>query len=411
MKFLFAIAIIAGISLIGSRITFLRKQFGLGVKNIFLTGIEYIVFGLLLGSSGLDILDAEIIEKFQPFVVFGLAWIGYLYGIQFEIKLVRKLPKKFFSITVIQAVITFILVMTAMFVFLHFTSSLSFNEVLIVSIVLGITALSTAQSALAIVNKSFKFDNQRLFDLLRYISGVDGLIAILLFGILLCIVDPATYSIVSPLIMSKWILLTVFTSILPVAVFLLLTRDKYKHGEFLLLLTGIVAFSSGMSFQFGLSPLIIGFISGFALANTCKFRVRALNYFSEGEKPFYIIMLIILGAGWNFEVGISIVTILIFVLFRIIGKVVGNFVASNSFDSTFKISNGIGLALLSTGGISFGIIISFKILFPKLSDEIIYIILIAAFFFELISPKLILIFFEKRTYKNSKLKENISDEK
>ncbi|MCK4888590.1 MAG: hypothetical protein KAS97_01585, partial [Candidatus Aminicenantes bacterium] len=185
MKFLIAIIIIAGTALIGSRITFIRKQLGLGVKNIFFTGIEYILLGLLLGGSGLKILDADTIRKFQPFLIFGLAWVGYLYGIQFEIKLVRGLPKKFFSITAIQAIITFIIVSLSMFTFFHLLSIISLEKAIIISIVLGITALSTAQSALAIANRNFKFKDQRLFDLLRYIAAVDGLFSMFFFSVFL----------------------------------------------------------------------------------------------------------------------------------------------------------------------------------------------------------------------------------
>ncbi len=401
MKFLIAIIIIAGTALIGSRITFIRKQLGLGVKNIFFTGIEYILLGLLLGGSGLKILDADTIRKFQPFLIFGLAWVGYLYGIQFEIKLVMALPKKFFSITAIQAIITFIIVSLSMFTFFHLLSIISLEKAIIISIVLGITALSTAQSALAIANRNFKFKDQRLFDLLRYIAAVDGLFSMFFFSVFLAFTNPGTATIVPLLSALKWTGLTAFAALIPAMIFLLMNKTGYKHGDFLLLLTGIIAFTGGMSWQLGLSPLISGLIAGIFIANTCKFRIRALNFLSDGEKPIYIIMLIILGAGWDLGQKMSIAAVLIFIIFRTAGKVMGNFAAVKSFRSAFRIPPGVGFSLLSQGGISFGIIINFNIIYPELSTWIIYIILISTFFFELISPRLILASFQDRANQTS----------
>ncbi|MCK5222629.1 MAG: hypothetical protein KAR14_13670, partial [Candidatus Aminicenantes bacterium] len=357
--------------------------------------------GLLLGGSGLKILDADTIRKFQPFLIFGLAWVGYLYGIQFEIKLVMALPKKFFSITAIQAIITFIIVSLSMFTFFHLLSIISLEKAIIISIVLGITALSTAQSALAIANRNFKFKDQRLFDLLRYIAAVDGLFSMFFFSVFLAFTNPGTATIVPLLSALKWTGLTAFAALIPAMIFLLMNKTGYKHGDFLLLLTGIIAFTGGMSWQLGLSPLISGLIAGIFIANTCKFRIRALNFLSDGEKPIYIIMLIILGAGWDLGQKMSIAAVLIFIIFRTAGKVTGNFAAVKSFRSAFRIPPGVGFSLLSQGGISFGIIINFNIIYPELSTWIIYIILISTFFFELISPRLILASFQDRANQTS----------
>ncbi len=397
MKFLMAIAIIAGIALIGSRITFLKKQLGLGIKNIFFTGTEYILLGLILGSSFLNILDTETILKFRPFLVFGLGWVGFLYGIQFEVKLVKNLPKKFFSITAIQALITFLIVSVSIFTFFYSRRTLPGDKSLIISIVLGITALSTAQSALAIVNKNFKFSDQRLIDLLRYIAGVDGLFALAFFAIFLALTDPGLGTWSSFISALKWVILTIFTGLIPTLIFLLMNRTRYKHSDFLLVLTGIIAFTSGMSDYMGLSPLLSGLITGIALANTCKYRIRALNFLTDGEKPIYIIMLIILGAGWDLTLTINISAVFIFIFFRIIGKVIGNFAAIKSFQSAFTIPSGLGFSLLSAGGISFGIVINFMILYPGLSGHLIYIVIISSVFFELISPRLIIAFFKNRS--------------
>ena len=82
MKLLIAIAIIALISVAGSKISFLERRLPLGFRNILLTGSEYIFIGMLIGGMGLNILDIPTMEMLQPFLIFGLSWIGFLYGVQ-----------------------------------------------------------------------------------------------------------------------------------------------------------------------------------------------------------------------------------------------------------------------------------------------------------------------------------------
>ena len=87
MKLLIAIAFFTVISVVGAKITFLDRRLPLGFRNILFTGTEYIFIGILMGGMGLNILDGLTLNKLQPFLVFGLSWIGFLYGVQFEFRL------------------------------------------------------------------------------------------------------------------------------------------------------------------------------------------------------------------------------------------------------------------------------------------------------------------------------------
>ncbi len=411
MKFLIAIVIILGTALIGSKITFLKDQFSFGFKNILLTGTEYILIGLFLGNIGLGILDTQTLGKFKPFLIFGLAWTGYLYGMQFEIKQIKKLPKMYFTITAIQSIITFITVATSISLLFFLRSGLNLKEVLSISVILGIIALSTAQSALAVVNRYSLFKCRKLFDLLRYISSVDGLFALLFFSLFLSVSGPGPLITIAVMHALKWIFLTVFSGIIPALIFFLLNKSEYNHSEFILLLIGIIAFTGGYADHTGISPLISGLVAGIFIANTCKFRIRALTFLHSGEKAIYIILLLILGAGWNPDHSVYLYAVPIYIISRIAGKISGNFIAVKSFRSVFKIPPLIGLSLLSEGGISFGILVNFKLLYPETADKIIFIIIISALMFELLSPKLILTVCRGRIQKVIKPKGGISDEK
>ena len=110
MKVILAIVLIALIALIGSRLTFFSRRLDMGLKNIIFTGTEYIFLGVILGNYGLNLLDAGTLLLLEPLLFFGLSWIGFLFGLQFEFKRLKALPKRYFSITAIQSSIVFILV-------------------------------------------------------------------------------------------------------------------------------------------------------------------------------------------------------------------------------------------------------------------------------------------------------------
>jgi len=183
MKLLLAIILIGVIALIGSRLTFFSRRLTLGFKNIIFTGTEYIFLGFFLGSRGLNILDPLTLKQFEPFLLFGLGWIGFLFGIQFEVRRMRFLPRRYFSITAIQAAVVFVLVSAVSWAGLAAFDLLPPGYSLFAAVILGSAASCTAQSAIAIVNHNFRIENKGLLGLMRYISSVDGLFALVFFGL------------------------------------------------------------------------------------------------------------------------------------------------------------------------------------------------------------------------------------
>ena len=157
MKFLFSIVLILIISLLGSRLTFINRRLSLGFRNILFTGTEYIFIGALLGGMGLKVLDTDSLDKLEPFLVFGLCWIGFLFGLQFNIRKLKNLARHYFFISAAQAFIAFVFVsLISYYLFLIFTDLTPLVRLLL-ALTLGSSASCTAQSALAIVSKNYKF--------------------------------------------------------------------------------------------------------------------------------------------------------------------------------------------------------------------------------------------------------------
>ena len=293
MKFLFAIVIIAVIALIGTRIPFLNRRLPMGFRNILLTGVEYIFIGAILGSMGINLIDKASLEALEPFLLFGLSWVGFLFGLQFEIKLLRNLPRFYFTITAIQATIAFIIITVLTFIILNylFDFLLPFN--ILASVVLGCIGSCSAQSAIAIVSQNHRFKNKALIDLLRYISSVDGIFALIFFSLALCIFPNQEQVEFNAGISFLWIIKSLFTGIVPALILIILSHTRFTQAEFLVFVIGTVMFSGGLAFQIQHPPLISGLIFGVITANFCRHRIRALTTAVTAEKSIYIILLII----------------------------------------------------------------------------------------------------------------------
>lgn len=409
MKFLISLGIVIAVALLGSRLSSSRMWVSMGVKNILLTGVEYIFLGILLGRFFLNIIDETSILKFRPFLIFGLSWIGFLFGIQFEFRLLRKLPRKFFSVTLIQAIFTFASVFSAVFFLVPLFSNFALSEIFVLALFFGSISVSTAPSALSIVNRNYRFRNQKLCDLMRYISGVDSLFSILFFSFLISYLANKNFPGISFLLFFEWFGVTILIGIAPSFIFSFLLKLTKNHSEFIALLIGIIAFTGGIAFQLHHSSLVAGFFGGFVVANICRKRVDAIKLLREAENSIYIIILLLLGAGLDLSGGFDLMFFLIFFLFRVFGKLGGNFLALKLFPAKFYTPGMMGLALLSEGSIGFAILINFYILFPEYSKTVIVIALISAIITELMSPKLILTQFREKFLIEKKEKNKIKN--
>ncbi|MBU2515435.1 hypothetical protein KJ966_29315 [bacterium] len=395
MKFFFSIIIITVIALVGSRLTFFNRRLPIGFRHILLTGTEYIFIGLLLGSAGLGLMDHETLLKLDSFLLFGLTWVGFLFGLQFEVRLLRNLPRYYFSITAVQSGITFLLVTVFMYICMASLLDLPTGILVLSAMTLGATSSCSAQSAIAIVNKNYSIKNKGLLDLMRYISSVDGLFALIFFAIVLCLFPANGSKDFFFLESAKWLGLSVITGAFPGIVLVILSKSRFSQQEYSLFLIGSVLLCGGIAHQLNNSPLIAGLTCGIIAANFCRHRLRALQIVVQAEKSIYILLLLIAGAMWKFKLDLSLVIGIIYFLTRVIAKVIGAFASTRIFTPIYKVPAKIGLGLISEGGLVIAIVLNFRFFYPSVANSLITIVIVSILASEIISPWLILKQFEK----------------
>ncbi|MBU0504559.1 hypothetical protein KJ708_01085 [bacterium] len=393
IKLLISIIILAVVSFVGARLNFLNKRLPLGVRTILLTGTEYIFLGVLLGRMGIELIDTATLSQLEPFLLFGLCWVGFMFGLQFEVKRLRKLPLYYFSITAVESVVTFLVVTIPLFFVLKSFKDYPDNMLIMMAAMLGSTA--TAQSSLAIINRLFQFKTQKVMNLMRYVAGVDGVFALAFFTLALIFVPWGDVLQVDIMGSLYWLFVLFLVGAVPALILILLNKSQFTQQEFFVFLIGITMFCAGLAHVTMHSPLVAGFICGILIANFCKHRLRALSTVLHAEKTIYIALLVLVGASWHIETPSVLIVALIYMLLKAGGKLFGGALATTIFKPVYRVPKTIGLGLLSEGGLAIAIIINFKLLYFSLADDLITIVVLAVLVSELFSPQLILAQFKK----------------
>ena len=384
MKLVFAAILIVVIAFVGSRLSFVHIRLPLGVRNLFLTGIEYLLVGFLLGGAVLDLLDAATLDGLYPFVGMGLSWIGMLFGVQWEFRRLSHIPGRVFGVALVQSLITLVVVAVPFLLLFQNLYARETELLVIGAVTLAAAASGTASSGLTLFARNTPAPARPLMRLLTNVSNIDDLVGLTAFGLISCLAvlhaGASTYTWIG---VSAGLGLTV--GLLVVA----LTANRLKDDEMLLIVMGAITFSGGLSLYLSLSPLLVNLIAGVIVANLARGRARAgiRTVLLRGEHSIYIIFLILVGAGWRIESVWLLALVPVYVLVRTLGKTLGGFVSVRLFLPGSRALSGLGLGLLSHGGMAVAIVVNLhQIHRSEVTDAVISVVLLGIIASELIAP-------------------------
>ena len=384
MKLVFAAILIVVIAFVGSRLSFVHIRLPLGVRNLFLTGIEYLLVGFLLGGAVLDLLDTATLNGLYPFVGMGLSWIGMLFGVQWEFRRLSHIPGRVFGVALVQSLTT-IVVVAVPFLLLFRNLYAHETELLVIgAVTLAAAASGTASSGLTLFARNTPAPARPLMRLLTNVSNIDDLVGLTAFGLISCLAvlhaGATTFA---------WIGVSVGLGITVGLLVVALTAYRLKDDEMLLIVMGAITFSGGLALYLSLSPLLVNLIAGVIVANLARGRARAgiRTVLLRGEHSIYIIFLILVGAGWRIESGWILALLPVYVLVRTLGKTLGGFVSVRLFLPGSRVLSGLGLGLLSHGGMAVAIVVNLhQIHRSEVTDAVISVVLLGIIVSELIAP-------------------------
>lgn len=396
MKLVLAAALVTALAFLGSRLPVLKRRLAsvrwpLGVQNLLLSGTEFVLVGLVLGHAGLGILDQRTLTGLFPFVGMGLAWIGLLFGVQWEARVLRSLSSAGVAPALGQSLVTGMAVAIPFYFLFDWLFPLERGLALIGAVAVGAAASDTAHSGLALVVRHLggadQTRRQPAVQLLRYITDLDGLVGVVAIGVAACV--PVLHR-GQPL--PFWLAASVGLGLGVGLLVVLLVAHRVGEDELRLILLGAVLFSGGLSLYLSLSPLLVNLVAGAAIANLAGDRARATirTALMRGEHAIYVLFLLVVGADWSPGSPTVAGLVAAYLILRTAGKLVGGWLCFWPLRRQLPRAPHLGLGLLSHGGMAIAIVVNLQQIHrSELTDAVISIVLVGVVVSELVSPSLL----------------------
>lgn len=368
------ISIIILVGLLGGRIA---KKFGLPSVS------GYIVAGLLLGPSFIDLVSNEGLNSLGFITDIALAAIAFSIGNEFLLSDMKKVGNKIFLLTIAEVIGALVIVFMTMY-FL-------FNQSFEFSIVIASMSAATAPAGIVMVIRELRADGPLVKTILPVVA-LDDALGIMVFSVALSIAkmtsglaDFTLIQIVSdPLIEIFGSLLLGF--LLGLGLTYLANKAKGRDELLKISLAFILAAVGAANF-FNMSPLLTAMMMGGTLVNLMHNSKRVFDNINSFTPPINLLFFTLAGMSLDLKILASVGMLGVgYILARAIGKMLGAGVGAKALGESETIQKYLGLSLLTQGGISIGLSVIVRNELPQFSQLIVTVILFSVLVFEILGP-------------------------
>ncbi len=315
---LFALAILAGTSFVR------RLERRAGVAMFIATGMPFLALGVIARLPSVGILSDALVRDLRPLLEFGLGWIGFRVGMEFDVREFDRLPSGSTRLLTSESATTFVLAGGAcILVFGLSASHLSGGGFVRDGLILGACAAVSAPSGARLLEAVGAID-RRASRLIRKVALLGGIAPIVVIGLVHALFRPvqAARWLLPPL---GWVFIEIGMGAVIGGLAITLERATRNINEEVALTIGVIAFASGMAGYLGLSPLAVGCVAGIVMANVMSgpdagplaARLRTL------ERPIYLIFFAVSGALWDVRSFAGWLVVPVYAGARILGKFLG----------------------------------------------------------------------------------------
>ena len=324
--------------------------------------VGYIVVGLLLGKSYLNLIDEQHFVSLRPLTFFALGLIGFLVGGELKISEFKKYGKQFMAILFGEGLAAFVLVGVSTTLLIYILSG-NTGAALAGGIVLGAVASATDPASTISVLWEYRTKGLVTTSLIAIVA-LDDALAMSLYALgksaanfIVASNTSISKEIFSVIIeLSGSILLAILAAIL-----LKFVIDKFHDKDKILSITVCTLFLIiGVCVNFSLDVILSSMVFGFIIANFSTKRTE--NVFAKLKSvstPIYVIFFVLVGARFNIINVPSFVWMisLVYVICRSVGKFAGTWYCAKLSKSDEKIQKYTGLGLFAQGGVAIGLAI------------------------------------------------------
>lgn len=323
----------------------------LGVTVLISAGIPFLFIGMVFGMESVGILTPDVLRDLKPAFEFGLGWIGFHVGMQFDVRRMDALPRRLGSVIAVESVVP--MATTAV---LGLAAFVAVDDLLwdpwFVRDAL-ILAACAAPSAPVSVPYLSRVLGARPAGFIGEVTIVDEVVCLAMLGVVAVIFRPQAGPVLWVLPASAWLLVSLgLGGVLGIATYVVV-RGAHSASEELALLLGAVALSAGMAGYLSLSVPVVCAIAGALLANLPLRDADGLKrILDDVERPVYLVFLLIVGASWRPGEWQGWIVAPCFVFARVIGKHIGAVLARRVGPPDLPAARDMSIALMPQSPIS-----------------------------------------------------------
>ena len=354
--------------------------------------VGYIIAGILLGRSGLDIINKDVIEALAPFNYFALGIIGFMIGGELKADVFRRYGKQFIAILLAEGVTAFIVV----FVLVGLLGSIVFGNPAYfwaLGLLLGAIASATAPAATTDVLWEYKARGPLTTTVLGIVA-LDDALALMLFAIAASIVPGMLGAHASLLSAIARPVYEIGAGVIVGAVFSIilvkLLRRYVEKDKILVFSLCSILFALGSALIMEIDMLLAAMVMGVVLVNYEKRLSKEVFKLVSGfATPFYILFFVLVGAKFDLHATTaSVVFIAVIYLFgRTFGKMTGAYFGAKFSGAPASVVRYLPYCLFSQAGVAIGLSILASQIFPgAIGSSIIVIVTLTTFVVQLLGP-------------------------
>ena len=356
--------------------------------------VGYIVIGIIIGASGLQVLRPETIIALNPVNTIALSLIGFLIGAELKIDVIKKYGKQFIGILIGESIVPFFVV-SALITLIVFAFMKDIKIALSFGLLLGAICSATAPAATTDVLKEYRTRGPLTTTILGIVA-MDDAVALILYAIASTLVAPLLGGhSVSLGIQLLNIAKDIFGSIIVGGIFGALVAFVVKNlmqdaGRVLSFGLGGLFLCTGVCNQFGLDNILAAMALGFFMVNFAPGKTRPIFLLVEKfTPPIYVLFFVLVGAKLNIWVVTPVLGVLalVYVSGRTLGKSIGARNGARITKAPDSVRKYLPWCLLSQAGVAIGLSIAASNDFAdSIGPQIILIITATTFIVQLLGP-------------------------
>jgi hypothetical protein len=328
-----------------------------GLREPTMEGISFLLVGLALGGHGLGLFPEDVLVSLRVVVLFGLAWIGLVFGLQIELRVIHRLASWLrwmgWSIPVALG-----LSVAGAGALLGLAPAQALG--------LGAVAMAISPSPLEGLIRGREVRDREAVRLLKLVMAFSGLPAVAFFAVAAAMASPLVLQEGGALPVWQLMVVTVAVGCLVGYALVVLVRGVQEHMQLLTLTGGAICLVAGATAVLGLGGLPAAACTGAVVVNRSVFPNRMLRVAHSLERPMLVALLVLVGASWRgaaFSItAFVLLTVLRMAVAWLAGGILRRLVRRRR---TLIRTRGLGFGLIPQGELALGLLVAIVVFFPE----------------------------------------------